>query len=424
MRKQRLCDWGRRLLIAALLVSAALLLRHTGYYAGIRSRLGRSLTVRTERSAETETVLPHPAELLSPLAASVRAPEGGGRCGIACDAGALADVFQRFSVDLSEALGSAGEPTALAEEEFRAWLNNCCVVLHYPDGVLLELLSGWLGIDMSSSAAGHSAQMLCLSASETEALLAYRTEDGAFYGCTTAVHVEGFRSRAAEYASNGALYGWESDRLTDGGYTLLLSSLPDPAVVKSAVPLLRDAETDAILTALGMNSFVTSSYTEADGTVVYVSDETTMRISPTGEIFFRLAGTPEAGNNGVLTASVSRAWQTAEQCLGPFLGDGALHCAGAAYNSAQRSETVLLDYTVDAIPVRLASGHAAEIVVRGGNVIQARLQLRQFTRTEARTKLLPSLQAAAIAERTQGHPELIYADAGEATECVWVMTDG
>ena len=422
MRKLR--DLGRRLLIVLLLASAVLLLRHTGYYAGIRSRLERSISVRTERTVETAQTLPRPAALLSPLAVTVRAAESGGRCGIAYDAEALADVFQRFSVDLGEALGSAGSPAEITEEEFRAYLNRSCVVMHYPESVRLELLSGWLGLEMSSPAAQHAAEILCLSASETEALFAYRTDDGTYYACTTAVNAEGLRGRTAGYAPNGALYAWESEQLKNGGYMLLLDAPTDVAVVKSAVPLPRGGETDAILTALGMNSFVTSTYTEADGTVVYVSDETTMRISPTGAIFFRRAGSPEAGNSSALTASVSRAWQTAEQCLVPFIGDGALHYAGAQYNAAQRSETVLLDYVMDAIPVRLASGHAAEIVVRGGEVIQARLQLRQFTLTEAHAKLLPCLQAAAIAERTQGQAELIYADAGDATECMWVITDG
>jgi hypothetical protein len=85
---------------------------------------------------------------------------------------------------------------------------------------------------------------------------------------------------------------------------------------------------------------------------------------------------------------------------------------------------VLLDYAVDGIPVRIADGHAAEIVIRGETVVQARLSLRRFTRTAERTELLPCLQAAAIAASAQGRPELIYADAGEATECMWVVTDG
>ena len=54
----------------------------------------------------------------------------------------------------------------------------------------------------------------------------------------------------------------------------------------------------------------------------------------------------------------------------------------------------------------------------------ARLQLRRFTRTDESETLLPYLQAAAVAARAQGVPALIYADAGEATACLWVIADG
>ncbi len=178
-----------------------------------------------------------------------------------------------------------------------------------------------------------------------------------------------------------------------------------------------------MLTAMGMNRFVASSYTESDGTVVYVTDETTLRISPTGAVVFRRAATPEAGEPDKLAAAVSRAWQAASRCLDQFRSDAALQFAGASYTASQRSYVVALDYAVDGIPVRLASGHAAELVVRDDTVIQARLQLRHFTRTETRTQLLPYLQAAAIAEG-KGAAEIVYADAGEATACMWVIADG
>ena len=424
MRKQKLRDWGRRLLIVLLLVSAALLLRRTGYYDGIRSRLGRSLAIRTERSAGADTALPHPIELMTPLAVTVRAAEGGGRFGAQYDAAQTLSVFQRFSVDLSEALGSAGAPAARTQAEFRAGMDRCCVVLHFSSPMPLELLSGWLGVEMTSAAARDAAQVLCLSAAEDEAYLSYRTEDGAYYACTTAVNTEGFRGRAAEYAPNGTLYGWESDRLADGGDFLLLPALPDAPVLQSAVPLPRGEETDALLTALGMNSFLTSSYTEYDGTVVYISDENTTRVSPSGWIFFRRAAAPETGAPEDITTAVSRACQAAEACLGRNSGDGALRFAGVTRNDAQQSFTVLLDYAVDGIPVRLASDHAAELVVRGGKVIQARMLLRQFTRTDVLSELLPALQAAAIAQRAQGRPELVYSETGGATECVWVIENG
>ena len=423
MRKTWIRDWGRRLLIALLLVSAVLLLRHTGYYAGIRSRLQRSRSA-AEQSAGTEATLAHPIEAIVPLAMTVRSTENGGRYGTAYDAADTAAVFQRFSVDLSEALGSAGAPAGITDEEFRSSLERCCVAMHFAFPVRLELLSGWLGVDMNSPAAEHSARFLCISAAEEEALLCYRTEDGSCYACTTAVNADGFRGRTEEYAPNGALYAWEDDRLETDGETLLLDVLPTPAVLASKIPLPREGEADAMLTAVGMNSFVTNSYTEADGTSVYISDENTMRISESGTVLFRRAGFPDAETKDDLTTAVSRAWTTAKQCLGQFAGVGELRLVAVTQNEALNSYTVLLDYAVDGIPVRLGSGHAAEIVVRGGKVIQAQMELRKFARTERNTDLLPCLQAAAIAARAQGQPELVYAESGEATECMWVITDG
>ena len=424
MRKAGILDWGRRLLIVLLFVSAVLLLRHTGYYAGIQSRLQRSRSSRTEQGTDADKTLTHPIEAMLPVAMTVRGTESGGRYGTAYDVEEITAVFQRFSVDLSEALGSAGAPAECSEDGFRSCLNRCSAAMQFACPIRLALLSGWLGVDMNSAAAAHTTRFLCLSASEEEALLCYRTEDGTCYACTTAVNAEGFRGRTAEYAPNGAIYAWESDRPELDGYTLLLAALPTPAVLKSTVPFPREGEADAMLTAVGMNSFVTSSYSESDGTSVYISDENTMRIGADGTVFFRRAGLPEDGKESDLTTAVSLAWATAEKCLGRFAGAGELRFAGAEYDADQSSCTVLLDYTVDAIPVRLGSGHAAELVVRGGKVIQAQMALRQFSRTEAYTELLPCLQAAAIAARAQSAPELVYADAGEATQCMWVMTDG
>ena len=125
-----------------------------------------------------------------------------------------------------------------------------------------------------------------------------------------------------------------------------------------------------------------------------------------------------------MAAAVETAWRLIERSVGQSSGDGALYFAGIRRNEARQSWTVLADYMADGIPVRLAAGHAAEIEVRYEAVVQAQLQFRRFTRTEERTALLPWLQAAAIAQAQGSEPALIYADAGDATECMWVIADG
>ena len=423
MRKQTLRDWLRRAAIVLLLVSALLLLRHTGYYAGIRKGLAKAQSERTVE-AQTESALPRPVEAMHPLTVMVSATDGGGHYGAAYDAENTAAVLLRFSANLGEALGSAGAPLPVDETRFRACLSSCGVSFQFACPIPLELLSGWLGMEMSSPAAADAAQQLCLCVTDGTAELCYRTETGECFVCSTAVNPETLRKGTAEYAPNGAIYAWESERLGNAGDAMIPAATPAAAVVKSAVTLPRGGELDALLQAMGMNSFLANSYTEADGTVVYVSDEMTLRIAPSGEVFFRRAGTLDAADGGDLPAAVSRAWQTAERSAGLLIGDGALLFAGARRQENQRSYTVLLDYIVDGIPVRLASGHAAEIVLRGDTVIQARLQLRSFTRTGEQTQLLPALQAAAIAAGAQGRSTLVYADAGDATECMWVLADG
>ena len=420
IRNQKLRDWLRRGAIVLLLISALLLLRHTGYYTGFREML----TGGAERSesARTDEPAAAPAAIgVRPVAVTVCGPEGGARYGAAYDETTEA-VLRRFSVDLGEALGSAGDPAPCSEADFRRRLDDCCVCFHFAAPMPLELLADWLGTDLSGAAA-DSAALVCLSVSGTETVLSYRTPEGEYYICSTAAKPDGLRARAAEYPPNGAQYAWETDRIGDGD-ALILPNAPAPAVVKSALALPAGAERDALLTAMGMNSFVASSYTEADGTVVYVNDETTLRLSPGGTAVFRRASGPDTRGYDSMTASADAAWKLIERSIGATAEDAVLCLSGVRWNESQHTYTVFADYMVDGIPVSLASGHAAEIVMRGETVLQARLQFRRFTKTEERTHLLPWLQAAAIALERGSSPALAYADAGEATECMWVIADG
>lgn len=419
MREQKLRDWLRRGLIVLLLASALLLLRSTGYYDGFREML----VGQSERTETVSGAAPQASVSVLPVAVTVRGPDSGARYGAAYDGESTSAVLRRFSVDLGEALGSADNPTEIGEADYRLQLDGCCVCFHFAFPLPLNLLSGWLGTEMSGAAAADSAVTVCLCASETDTKLCYRTPEGMYFSCATAAKPDALRSRSAEFPPNGALYAWESDRL-EGCESLLLQDAPHPAVVTSAVELPNGEETNALLQTMGMNSFVTNSYSEADGTIVFVHEETSLRINPTGTVFFRRAADQNEHGDAALSEAVNAAWRTAEQTIGSSCGDGGLLFAGVSINETKQTRTVLLDYVVDGIPVRLASGHAAEIVLSGNTVIQARLQLRRFSRTEEQTTLLPYLQAAAIAAAQQAEPELIYADAGTETACIWVIADG
>ncbi len=422
MTKQKIRDWGRHLLLVLLLVSAALLLRHTGYYAGIREKLRLPATEMNAETAAEQNASRRSAVTVQPMAAMVCGQEGGERYGAAWESDTAA-VLRRFSADLGEALGSAGTPVEMTEEAFRENLRRCGVFLQLYCPQPLGLLSVWLGAEMSGDAAAMTTDKLCLCASESEIALCFVTPDREFYSCTTAVLTDALRNKTAEFTPNGACFAWESDRVDGADYTVLLPSPPKVPAVKSAVDLPSGSDAGALLQAMGMNSYVASSYTEADGTVVYVEEESTLRVNPNGEAVFRRTALPDSNEASDFALSVGSAWAAAERSVGRSAGDGALLFAGAQEHPAQRTVTVVLDYHVNGVPVCLADGHAAELVMRGDTVIQARLQFRRFSVTEERTALLPFLQATAIAAAQQGRPELVYAESGDGAEGVWVVAD-
>ena len=425
MDKRKLQSIGRKLLIVVLLASAVLLSRETGYLHGLKDRLSPAGQENAASSGQADTAYLKPTGEILPSAAVVCLPDGG-RFGAMYDRESVTAVFHRFSADLGEALGSAGAPEAMTEEEFcRDCLSGSGLFLRYSCPCQLELLTAWLGAEMTGPAAGHLAELLFLRVGDSTVELCYRTEDGAYYRCPTAVFPEGVRTRAAEYGPNGTRFAFETEELSGGDTcAVVLQGAMTAAVVNASVPLPAGEELNLLLQAMGMNSFVTSSYTEADGTVVFVEEEATLRLSPYGNVFFRSSASAASDAPQGITEAVQIAWRAAEQSVGRSCGDADLVFAGAVYNDTRRDVTVLLDYSVNGIPVRLADGNAAEVTVRDGRVLQARLVFRRCTVAEESGTLLPFLQANAIAAAEDSAAELIYADRGETMNCVWVKTDG
>lgn len=419
--RKKLPGAARKLLILLLLVSAGLLLREAGYLSGVSGRFRPGKHMGTTGSvSETDT---KPAGMAQPLAAVVCGADGG-RYGAACERESVMAVFQRFSVDVVEALGSAETPRVITAEEFQKCLGCSGIFLRFYGAQPLALLSVWLGGEMRGEAASYRAELLCLCADGDGVALCFRTEDGVYYRCATAVSQEGLRARTGEYTPNGAAYAFELPLLSGSdGCAVILDGAVSTAVVQCGVPVPAGAETDALLQVMGMNSYNARSYTEADGTVVYVGDEMTLRLTTAGRVFFHRSGAaPSLGSS--LTGAVTAAWRLAEQSVGKSCGDAVLLLADVQENEAQRTCTVALDYAVNGVPVRLASGPAVKITFRDGVPVQATLEFRRYTLTEERDTLLPALQATAMAAEAHTTAELIYADGGETMHCIWVESDG
>ncbi len=409
---------GRKIIIALLLVSAALLLARTGYYTGLKDLIrGDAAAAETESGAGAET----PAVLYSavrPRTVAVRQSDGT-LLASAYDAETTARAFQRFSALLGEALGSAGTPLSLRRTEFQEGLSGSCVLFEMGSALPLGVLSGLLGTRMSSAAQSERAERIYLALRDDRVVLAFRTDTGAYYRCDTAAQAEALRSRIADFRAAKAVFAGDSTlyaRLEPS--TVILSEMPEIASISLETA---DADAEAVLAALGMNPYVAASYPESDGTLVFIEGEKTLRWDAAGVVTFRSGERNERVAED-LAGAVQYACRLAAATVGQTCGDAVLRVTGAAYDEGRDRFTVTLELNVNGLDVRLAAGAAAEVELTGGCLTRAQLTLRRCTAGENTELVLPMLQAAAIAA-AEGNaaPVLVYRESGEGAGCGWVQ---
>ena len=345
MNKQMLQGLVRKVLIAGLLVTALLLLGETGYYTGLKDRLYPGRNEHAVLSGTETAGNAKPAGRAQPVAAMV-CSEKGNRYGVAYHEENVMAVFHRFSADFGEALGSAGTPEAMTEKAFQEYLSSCGVFLRFYSPQPLELLSAWLGVEMNAEMAAQKAELMYLCAESSEVVLCFGTGNGEFYRCKTAVSRDGLHNRAAEFVPNGAGFAYENKLLRGGdNYAVILDGEVSAAVLHRSIPALTEDEVDALLHTMGMNSYVVNSYSEADGTTVYVEDEATLRRGPDGRVEFHRTSFSEKGNRGNVRTAVDAAWKLAEQSIGGVCGDATLLLESVRYNELQGTYTVTYFFT-------------------------------------------------------------------------------
>jgi len=417
MRNAKLMHIAKLSLILLLLASAVFLARTSGYYDALFRRLPTAGSGQSESAGDGQDIsVAELASAVRPRAVVVCAPDGTVR------ASAYAQEeteFQRFSAVFGEALGSAGEPAEIDEKSFRAGFASGCVFLDFYSAEPLELLADWLGSEMHGGAAAALTHTLYLGLTNQTVQLCYCDESGRFFSCTTATVSETLLARMDEFQGGAAGFAYADRTLKQlDPYTVIVSELPELyAVVGSNA---RDGVAAAeLMEALGMNSFVASSYVEADGTQVFIENRKTLRISPEGVVTFRAdTADGERGAAEGLTAAVRYAYASATKTIGRSCGSASMMLSGVLTGSAD-SYTVTFEYCLGTIPVRLSSGSAAQITVNNGVITDARLVLRSYGYSEETAVVLPMKQAAAVAASAGMTPTLVYSDSGDQINLVW-----
>jgi len=437
-KRRRYLELVKSALIVLLSASALLLILQTDHYGRLveNSRLLTALSSMLgggETGAHTGTGTAtgeFASGVVTPAAISVSSVAGM-RYGLKYDGEGLKSSFSHFSALLGEALGSSGAPEERTEQQWREALSAEGVWFDFLGALPLRTLSGLLGTEMSSAAGTDAARRLCLAREgEGVALWYIRERDGRIFRCGTALSYGSLSVRLEPYAPNGAYFAWETgveDSLEPD--FLFLESLPALYALSWEYGQPGAPVMEAILDALDMNRYVAARYDEADGTIVYVEGDSSLRLHADGTLVFGLIGgeTPGDGETaGVFSAErASAAAETALRLAGTVLdsygGEYPLFCAGQRYTPGTDEYTVQFDYMADGIPVRPGGESAVTVTVRGDTVVRMSALLCAFQRGE-RVSPLPELQAAAVVTASGGgEPMLVYELYGGVAAPGWAI---
>lgn len=420
MSKRRIIEQVKTLLIVFLTLSAALLVKKSGYYDSFLGRLGGLQTPQSSVSGAGAGDFDS-REAVLPFSIVISGGEGNRYASI-YDETETRTIFEGFAAALGEALGSAQTPEPAGESSWQQSLVKSCVSFDFYYSQPLSLLASWLGTE-AGAVGGDYARYIALDCSGSELRLLYRSEtDGNYYSCKTAVNSQNTASKLEGYRLTNAAFAFES-----GKYALIepnaivMEKLPDARPAEAGNAFEYGFDSEELFSLLGMNSYVARAYPESDGTQVYVEDGSTIRISPGGRISY----SKSSGQGGTrfgsgMTAAAEASCTLVYRLLGPTLGDASLRFAGIWIKG--QGYCAEFEYSIGGIPVRLSGGQpAARVTVEGGQIIRLELSPRRYKLGEGSALLLPFSQVSAVlSSEGGGEPVIVYRDNGADAECVWV----
>ena len=428
--KRRVLETGKSVFIAALVILALLLGAETGLYSGglgtgeLFERLGALISFGggdfPEGNGAERTVFPEAAR---PMAMAVTF-EDGSRYGVKYSAEVYA-AYERFKPVLRGALGSAFDAEEITGSEWELALGRRGVYFDFLFEQSLPMLLEWLGGgERPGGIAERSARRLLISEVEGGLYLYYADErDGRFYRAATALGSFQLEPILPEFSPNRAAFGYEDARYEGTGpYFLYVGEMPE--IQDFEVRTMPKNVMDEIFPVFGMNRYVAGRVPLVNSGEGYIENDSYLEIYPSGLIRFSGgiytgAGVPE---NITAMEAAARAREIASECLKPAEGRDWLNLRSIDYAPESLEYTITFVYILAGTPVIYAdSDSAAEIKIRGGEVVRATIYAREYIpMSEREERLLPERQAAAIAaQRDGGEPRLIYTDTGTAARAAW-----
>lgn len=414
----RLRESIKSALIVLLVCSAVFLAIRTGVFNEFFSSTSALFTLSQASDA------PHSGEQTLGEAAKplliVLTGENGLHCAVKYDSIRLDEAYASLSGALGEALGSAGDAQAATAAQFRRALTSAGVFFDFQADIPLSSLAAWLGMDMLRPNP-TCARRVALTASESGGVeLWYLDGDGAVFRCATASVFQTIADVTSQHAPNNQYFVFELGNDYAGlDEYLVLGDSPIVCAKAAFAPSGSDSGTlNRVLEAFGYPAYYSSTYTETNGVSVYVRNGSILKISDSGEVFYKLT---ESAQGEILADSLGDGSliETARAIVAAAASPGSASICFDSLTKEEGFSTVEFSYVLNGI--RIAGSAASVRISDSGAVIWAKLRLGSYSLTEDTVTLLPELQAAAIvrSDFNKNELRLVYVDGDDGLEPIW-----
>lgn len=443
---QRVIEMGKNLIILGLTLSiiylnlrgqAAMGLAETGsgWTGAVMRVLGLGSSAQQPvGTAQEQPVAVHTLRMAVNIA-------GVGTYGVQYDSEATGKLSDSMFTLLGEALGSAGQPSAVSEGVWRkALTEQSSVYFDFQGRVPLALIYAWTEAGTAEHLAQESTRRLLLAEDDSGRLTLYYSneEAGMYYACGTGAALNGhLQAAVADYATqiNDSTFAFTHPRAE--GYSKLNPYVMLPkskaasswTIYRAKNPIGLDQNNQIradMMEALGFYPNANNSYT-AGGKQVVKEGGDTLVVYDTGVVEYYNAIPEEPKykvGDGINTPSlldmVKATQPLAEKSAGALVGDdqtAGIYLMGMKDLGEERWQ-VDYGYHLNGITVQLGQeGYAARFIISGGRLSDYSLVLRSYTATEQKSSVLPELQAAAAMNALAAEGSellLVYEDSGSA----------
>ena len=401
---KKLVDRLQNVALVVLTLSAVfLLLSFFHLRGGWTARFQTLLAVRPAAGGQEEAS--GVGELLAAPHIMVTSDSEYGRCGrLYTPAGDA--LLEKMLPLFGEALGSADQVGAAADQTLRAGLGKSSLYLDLTVELPLEVVAAWLG---ERTVFDRAVRAMALTTEGRDTAVLYLCGgEGEIFRYFTALPASAVEALTESVSPNGSLFAYETNYAPLAPYPVLVREAEGLPQVRSELPATYSSY--RLLTALDFNAHTNSRYAEPGGTEVVMDGRRTLRIGPEGTVTYD-SGEEDAGGRGGALEALRAAGRLAAALTG---GVDASPLYLRRLEEREDGYLVGFQYQVEGVPVRFPDeADALTVLVRGAGIAEFTCRCRTYVPEEEASVLLPPIMAAAIASLyPEGELSLGYVDSG------------